>query len=101
MIAKEVNAGKIYIGESAGSMIASSDISYVKDMDDYKIAPELKEYSALGLIDFFPIPHHTNIPFKKIVEKMIDKYTSTLNLYPISNDQAILIKGEKIEVLTK
>jgi hypothetical protein len=56
---------KIYVGESAGSMILSPTIEYVKDMDDSTKALELKDSSALSIVKFYPLPHHTNFPFKK------------------------------------
>lgn len=101
IIIKEVLSGKLLIGESAGSMIVSPNIEYAKDMDSPKKAPELNTFSALNLVDFYPLPHHTNFPFKKAVEKIISKYESELKLYPISNTQAILVNGENVTVETK
>lgn len=101
IITKQINSGKIYIGESAGSMIISQSIDYVKDLDDCKKAPQLKDYSALSIVKFYPLPHHTNFPFKKAVEKIISKYESELKLIPISNSQVILITGKKFEIKEK
>jgi dipeptidase E len=98
LITEEINKGKIYIGASAGSMILSPDIEYVKDMDDCKKAPELKDYSSLSVVDFYPVPHHTNAPFKKAVEKIISKYESRLKLVPISNSQAITVSGKSMKI---
>lgn len=92
IIIEQINAGKLYIGESAGSMIVSPNIEYVKDMDDCRKATDLESFSALNIIDFYPLPHHTNFPFAKAVKKIITKYESSLNLYPISNSQAILVE---------
>jgi dipeptidase E len=89
---------KIYVGESAGSMILSPTIEYVKDMDDSTKALELKDSSALSIVKFYPLPHHTNFPFKKAVEKIIAKYESKLKLIPISNSQVILVHGSKIKI---
>jgi dipeptidase E len=92
---------KIYVGESAGSMILSPTIEYVKDMDDSTKALELKDSSALSIVKFYPLPHHTNFPFKKSVEKIIAKYESKLKLIPISNSQVILVHGSKIKIEDK
>lgn len=96
IIESEINLGKVYIGESAGAMIISENIEYVKDMDNEEKAPNLEEYSGLGVIDFYPIPHHNCFPFKKVVQKIIDKYTSNINLMPISNKEAILVNGDEV-----
>ncbi|MDR1941104.1 MAG: Type 1 glutamine amidotransferase-like domain-containing protein [Endomicrobium sp.] len=43
IIIKQIRAGKIYIGASAGSMILSPNIKYAKDYDDFTKAPDLKD----------------------------------------------------------
>jgi dipeptidase E len=97
LIIEHITAGKCYIGESAGSIIVSPDIEYVKDMDDCKKAPDLQEFKALQVVDFYPLPHYTNFPFKKTVEKIIRKNEQKLKLYPMSNAQAIVVNGDTIE----
>lgn len=101
IIKDEIASGKIYIGESAGSMILSPDIEYAKEMDERKKAPELKDTSALSVIDFYPLPHYTNFPFKKAVEKIITNYQDKIPLQPISNSQVILVKGESMKIEKK
>jgi len=98
IITEEINRGKPYMGESAGSMILSPDITYVKDMDDCKIATDLEQFAALHIVDFYPLPHHTNFPFVKAVERIIAKYQSALDLYPISNREVICVAGNDIKV---
>lgn len=101
IIIDQIHSGKLYIGESAGSMIVSPNIEYAKGMDSPKKAPELDTFSALNLVEFYPLPHHTNFPFKKAVEKVISEYESQLKLYPISNTQVIFVNGEHVTVENK
>jgi dipeptidase E len=101
IIADQIHSGKIYIGESAGSAVLSPDIEYVKEMDDYKKAPELNDLSALSIVNFYTVPHHSNFPFKKAVEKIIAQYGSKLKLVPISNSQVITVNGEQFEIRQK
>lgn len=101
IIIEQINSGKLYIGASAGSMILSPNIEYAKDMDDYKKAANLDDYSALSMVDFYPLPHHTNFPFKKATEKIISKYGSKLKLVPISNSQTIMVNGGEIKIESK
>ncbi|KAB7701487.1 peptidase S51 [Plesiomonas shigelloides] len=101
LIKNHINAGKLYIGESAGSVILSPNIEYIKDMDDIKAAPNLHSFSALSEVEFYPLPHYTNFPFEKVVDKIISDYTDKINLCPISNAQAITLVGDKLEVLDK
>lgn len=71
LIAEHIKSGKIYIGESAGSVILAPDIEYVRAIDDCRKAPELKDNRALSIVQFYPLPHHTNFPFKEAVEQVI------------------------------
>jgi dipeptidase E len=98
IIIEQIDSGKMYIGESAGSIILSPSIEYAKDMDDCKKAMNLDTYSALNIVDFYPLPHYKNFPFKKKVEKIISKYQSKLDLYTISNSQIILVNGNDIKI---
>lgn len=99
IIIEEVNAGKLYIGESAGAMVAAANIEYVKAMDSHKKAPSLLNFDALSIVDFYTVPHYTNFPFKKSAQKILDNYSSTLKLSPISNNEAILVVGDEIRTV--
>ena len=92
-----VQSGKLYIGESAGAIAASPSIGYVEKMDSIKKAPLLSEYTALGLVDFYTVPHHTNAPFKKTVETILATYSEQLPLKAISNKEAILVQGDSVK----
>ena len=98
IIIEQVNAGKVYIGESASAMVASPDIEYAGVMDSMKKAPGLVDFEGLNLVAFYTVPHHNTAPFKKSVERIIEKYSSTLTLYPINNKAAVLVDGEGVRV---
>lgn len=99
IIKREVDLGKLYIGESAGSMILSKNIEYVKIMDNVEKAPYLDNFEGLGLLDFYTVPHYNNFPFKKITQKILQQYSSNLNLQPISNNEAILVEDDKVKIV--
>ena len=98
IIVEQVGAGKLYIGESAGAMIASPNIEYASAMDNAKKAPDLESLDSLKLVEFYTVPHHTNAPFKKAAEKIKDQYGASLTLYPISNKEAVLVNQDEVEV---
>ncbi len=98
IILEQVTAGKPYIGESAGSVIASPDIEYVHLLDDRAKAESLEDCSALSLVDFYPLPHHGNFPFKKAVEATICLYDSKIDLRPINNKQVITVMDTAVTV---
>lgn len=99
IIIEQVLAGKTYIGESAGSIILSPNIEYVKEMDDCKRAPKLQSNKALSLIDFYPLPHYTNFPFEEITENIVSTFTTKIDLIPFTNTQAIWVKEGNINMV--
>lgn len=100
LIAEQVRAGKCYIGESAGSAVLAPSIDYLQELDDATAAPDLDSYTSLALIDFYPLPHYKNPPFKDAVEQVLLKYGDALNLCPFSNNQALAITGRHTELQT-
>ncbi len=54
---ERIENGLLYIGESAGSVIAAPDIEYASIVDDKTLATELDDYTGLNLVDFYIVPH--------------------------------------------
>lgn len=99
LIADQVKAGKCYVGESAGSAVLAPSIGYLAELDDASVAPGLDSYAALGLIDFYPLPHYKNPPFADAIEQVLVNH-ATLDLRPFSNNQVIAVRGDHIEIQT-
>lgn len=100
-ITEQVNAGKIYIGESAGAIIISPNIRYVTEMDNPDKAPHRINDNGLNLINFYPLPHHGEPAFKQVINSILSTYQNTIPLYPISNSQVIRVSGKEVKVLSK
>jgi len=98
IIKEQVKLGKTYIGESAGSIILSSNIEYIKEMDDSSIV-NLESFDSLGIIDFYPLPHYKNFPFEESTEKIVLEYEKKIKLIPFNNSQAILVSSEEYKFL--
>lgn len=98
LIIDQINQGKLYIGESAGSIITSPDIAYISAMDSTKKAPNLTSTEGLNLVDFYTLPHATNEPFEEEAQEIIAAYGNKIKLKPISNDQVIMVLGDTIRV---
>lgn len=97
-ILRHIKQGKPYIGESAGSMILAPSVEHIQLMDDITKAGNLSEFKALGVIDFYPLPHVGEFPFAEVTREILERYEERLNFYPLNNKQAIWIEGEKVEV---
>lgn len=92
---EQIRLGKPYIGESAGTVILSPNIAYIREMDNPDAAKNLESYEGLNLVHFYPLPHYGNQPFKDAAELVISKYSDELELAPFSNNQLIaVIDGE-------
>ncbi|WP_055446036.1 Type 1 glutamine amidotransferase-like domain-containing protein [Lacinutrix mariniflava] len=101
VITSEIENGKVYVGASAGSVILSKSITYVEEMDDKTKAENLKDYNALNSIDFYPLPHYTNEPFKAAADSVFKAYDSKIKLVPISNTEVILVEDNKMSIAGK
>ncbi|MDR1059894.1 MAG: Type 1 glutamine amidotransferase-like domain-containing protein [Clostridiales bacterium] len=100
LIVEHIDSGKLYIGSSAGSAIASGSIEYLKYMDNPAAAPDLNgDFSGLSVVGFSVVPHCANFPFKKAAAKIIAEYSGKLDLRPISNSQAVTVSGKNVEVV--
>ena len=99
IISQVVKKGKLYIGESAGAIAACPDIGYSAEMDVPEKAPELTDYTGMGLVDFYVVPHLGHPEMGPGAEMVIEKYSSELDLKVINDYQAILIEGDKVRIL--
>lgn len=99
MLIREVNLGKMYIGESAGAIVACPDIGYSTVMDAPEKAPDLSDYSALSLVDFYAVPHLGNREMGAAAAEIVRKYGQEIELKVLTDDQAVFVQGESTEIL--
>ena len=101
LLVQLVNDGKPYIGESAGAMIMAPDIKYAQDMDDHLAhTPHFEDFGVLHTVDFYPVPHYQSYPFEEVTQGIMRKYKH-IKLIPITNEQAIEVKGEEGRVISR
>lgn len=100
LIKKRVEADMVYIGESAGAIIAGPNIEYSKYMDEISEGPELTSYDALNIVDFYLVPHYGEEPFVKEAKKIVGLYGEVLDLVAIDNQSAVVVtNGNFIYIL--
>ncbi len=80
----------LYIGESAGAIIACPDISYNQIMDDKTVATELTNYSGMGLVDYYVLPHNGEFPFVETTAQTIKVYGEKINIF---DEHAVVVPG--------
>lgn len=92
LITAQILSGKPYIGSSAGSVILAPHIEYIKQMDDIAKAPLLNEYTGLNLIDFYPLPHFGNFPFRAETAAIAAAFKETHLLTKMTNSEYLAIQ---------
>ena len=96
---ERIENGLLYIGESAGSVIAAPDIEYASIVDDKTLATELDDYTGLNLVDFYIVPHFEEEPFVESSRNTVELYKDKLDLKLINNKEAILVENNNFRIV--
>ncbi|RPD84272.1 hypothetical protein EGK75_11360 [Neisseria weixii] len=88
------------IGESAGTLVLSSDIACYAPMENPAAAPELKGKKGLALIPFYPLVHYRSEPFVEVCEKIMAAQQGRLDIRPITNHELFAVRSGVVEKWT-
>jgi len=81
----------LYIGVSAGSVIAAPDINYILCMDVNDIG--ISDTSAFSFISSSIIPHYTD----EFADAVHNLRSAGAEVVTISNSEALAVHGDKVE----
>jgi dipeptidase E len=96
----KVERGCVYIGSSAGSVLAANDIGYVSGLDKMLDAPDLQGTQGLGIVDIEPHVHFGDPrKFEKRMAELTKQYESTSKRILLRDDQALIIKDGWIKFI--
>lgn len=91
--------GGIYVGSSAGSVVAGPDISEISVLDDPTLAPALESNQGLALIDVTIFPHWGKEKFKDRYQKMFEmSYTPSGKRILLTDEQYLLCRNNTISI---
>ncbi len=92
---------KIYIGTSAGSIIAGKDTYPTLRLDDASLAPNLKGYDGYGLVDFTILPHWGSKSFKELYlnRRLEHAYEGNSQLILLRDNQYIEVKDDWYQIV--
>ena len=93
VLAKFMERGGLYVGASAGALIAGPDIEPCSSLDDPKYGPSLTSTKGIGLIDIVPMPHYDMSERSSAIEAIIAQYKDAYTVVPITDDEAIVYDG--------
>ena len=88
-IKNAVKEGKIYIGESAGAIVAAPDTRYATLMDEN--SAKTSDFTGLNLVDFCVVPHFGCEPFTQVTHEIMEKFGNLYDLRPINNAEFIAL----------
>lgn len=91
--------GGIYGGSSAGSVVAGPDISLFAALDDPSLAPELKDYQGLNLVDLVLFVHWGSEHFQERYQELIENaYKQGEKIALLTDDQYLLCEDGKYTI---
>ena len=94
-----VNNGIVYIGSSAGSLLAGKNIDMARRMDNPEAAP-ITDFTGLGLVDYCILPHIDNPQYIDMVEPTLaDWQDKSVRLIGLKDTQAMMIRGNYTEIV--
>jgi peptidase E len=96
-IIKLLDKGIIYIGSSAGSCIMGKSIEHLCELDHFQIQDSV-EYAGIGLVPHLMVPHYGRDKYEGRHAKMKEVWGDKLTF--LTDNQAILVNGDKIEIVT-
>ena len=96
LIYNYIKNGKVYIGCSAGSIIAGPDIYITRFIDEISNASKLKSYKGLGLVDFVVFPHWGSKDFREIYlnERLRNSYNQKNKIILLTDYQYVRVKDD-------
>lgn len=99
-----LNKNKIYIGSSAGSIVACPDVSVKNYPENPKADKSLTNTKALDLVNFIIMPHWTREDFKKMYLEDQMKYAYTMKepkIIPLNDNQYIRVLDGMYQIIDK
>ncbi len=90
----------IYIGSSAGSVLACPTIEYIEDLDD-KAKAHLISFDGLGIIEFLLLPHYGDPKYDDKFRKIIDKWKNLgYTIKTLTNNQTIICNNNEVKTVS-
>lgn len=101
IISNRVKNGMIYVGSSAGSILATKNLEYETLFEDRKDVKNLSSYQGLNFFEFNLMPHWGYKKFKNDYIKLVEKaYNNEDVAIPLTDKQAIEIIDDCYKIIS-
>jgi dipeptidase E len=96
-----IGNGKIYIGSSAGSIIAGPNIYPAYSKEEAEEVPDLEDYTGLNLTDVIIMPHWGSPVFKEsyLKDTMEKAYTPDYKMVLLSDTQYVITNNDNYRII--
>ena len=96
-----ISGEKIYLGSSAGSMIAAPNIEIAKKVETRDYEGKLKSFESFGLVNFLAFPHWGSESFKSIYLKhgIAVAYKPENKIILLNDWQYIRVEGNSYRII--
>jgi dipeptidase E len=99
LVPRLVEAGElVYVGTSAGAILAGPDIDPAAHPDGRAYAPPLESTQGLALVGFSVLPHEDHAD-RKAVNDAVAVAHPDRNFIRLRDDQAVVVRGESSTVV--
>lgn len=87
-------AGAVYLGSSAGALLAGVDCKLALDFDSNYVG--MRDFTGLGLLDGVVVPHYTRDQLKRyILESDDELIKSYKKIYNVDNDNVLILDSDR------
>jgi dipeptidase E len=88
----------IYVGTSAGAMVAGPDLGPAASLDNRRAVPELESSLALALVPFMVLPHDDDPESRERHDAIVADHPD-LEFIRLTDDRAVVVHGEEVAVV--
>lgn len=99
MLPQLLEVGAVYIGESAGAIVAGSTLRGAEIGDDPGLAEELVT-DGVNLIDRVLIPHADSVEYTEYINHMKQAYAGDTRAVYLDDNQAFVVHGDHQQIVT-
>lgn len=102
LVKELVGKGKIYVGSSAGSILAGPSHEPFKEeeLKELGVDFKLESYDGVGLVDYVVVPHFNQEKYLKESQAILSRYKNRFKIRTLNDNEAIIIDGSSEELVT-
>jgi len=90
IVRRLLDEGVVYVGSSAGSIVACPNIGFVGPMDHPEEAPNLESFEGLGLVDFYLLPHFGREKYSDVHKQILGE-SHDKEIVTVRDDEVVVV----------